>query len=137
MIELQKREPQAIKFKAHTDEISGLGILPKSHFVSCGDDGQLILWNKNKRGAINHFPVHQKKINSIALLNNCQTLVTGSDDCTLKVFDVSSQIDFVLKNTIRESGPVQKVCAFYGNCKFVVSCVANGVIRIWNVDDAE
>lgn len=135
-LELQKKQPQAVKYTGHSGEVTSISDLHKSHFVSTGDDGMVMIWHKSKQLPVSKTQAHKKKINSHAILNNLNTLVTGSDDHSLNVYDISKR-ELFLKNTLKEQSPVTMVKAFYGNCKFVISCQVTGVIRVWNVDDGE
>lgn len=135
-IDLRLKELEAIKYRGHKDEISGISVLSAGDFVSCGHDGCVILWNNASNEPLKVIKAHEGKVNSMCTLNSNQTIVTGSSDCSMKIFHLKNK-ELVLVNTLVEKRPVETVCSFYGNCKFAFSCLQGGTIRIWNVEDAE
>ena len=135
-LELQARESMATKFKGHSAEVSSVCPLGKGDFVSGGHDGQVIYWNFREPKYLAAKQAHNAKISSMCTLNLNQTLVTGSTDCSMAVFHIG-QREFIHKNTLKEPHPISMVSSFYGNCKFALSCLETGTIRIWNVEDGE
>lgn len=135
-LELQARESMATKFKGHAGEVTSVCPLGRGDFVSGGHDGQVIYWNVRESQYLASKQAHSAKINAMCTLNLNQTLVTGSSDCSMNVYHLS-QRDLTHKNTLKEAHPVSLVSSFYGNCKFALSCLETGTIRIWNVEDAE
>ncbi len=135
-LELQARETVATKFRGHAAEVTSVCPLGRGDFVSGGHDGQVIYWNIAETKFLAAKQAHNAKITSMCTLNLNQTLVTGSSDCSMNVYHLS-QRDLLLKNTLKEAHPITLVSSFYGNCKFALSCLETGTIRIWNVEDAE
>jgi WD domain, G-beta repeat len=135
-LELQARESMATKFKGHSAEVTSVCPLGRGDFVSGGHDGQVIYWNIRESKYLAAKQAHNARISSMCTLNLNQTLVTGSSDCSMVVFHIS-QREFIHKNTLKEAHPITMVSSFYGNCKFALSCLETGTIRIWNVEDGE
>lgn len=136
LLDLAKSETAMNKFRAHTDEVTGIINLGAGDFVSCSDDGTVAYWNTSSQTPINRIQAHQGRINSMATLNNNATLITGGDDGQIQVFSVRKG-EIALKRNIKESSPVTLVSSFYGNSKFAFSCQQNGSIKIWNVESGE
>lgn len=136
LLDLSTSESALNKFRAHTDEVTGIISLGGLDFLSCSADGTIGYWSTTSQTPVNRIQAHQGRINSMATLNNNATLVTGGDDCLVQVFNVRKG-EVSLKRTIRESSPVVHVSSFYGNSKFAFSCQQNGAIKIWNVETGE
>lgn len=136
LLDLATNDPAVSKFKGHTDEVSGICYLGNGDFVSCSHDGTVAYWSTRSQTAVNRMQVHKARINSMALLNNNATLVTGGDDSSLQVLSVAGG-QLACRRSLQETAPVSRVSSFYGNSKFVFSCQQNGSIRIWNVESGE
>jgi WD40 repeat protein len=136
LLDLATSETAVTKFKGHTDEVSGICYLGNGDFVSCSHDGTVAYWSLKSTTAVNRMQVHNGKVNSMALLNNNTTLVTGGDDSSLQVMAINAG-QITHRRSVKESAPVTRVSSFYGNSKFVFSCQQNGSIRIWNVETGE
>lgn len=136
LLDLSSSETALSKFRAHTNEVTGIVSLGAGDFVSSSDDGTIAYWNTTSETPLNRIQAHQGRVNSIATLNNNTTLVTGGDDCQVLVYAVRKG-EFALKKAIKEASPVTMVSSFYGNSKFAFSCQQSGSIKIWNVETGE
>lgn len=138
LIDLAENDAGAVeKFRGHTGEVSGIITLGDGQFVSCGFDGNVIKWNMDNPANFISVKAHVSKINSIATLNSNTTLVSGGDDCMIRVYAIVPGGELQLRGSMREAAQVSHVSSFHGNSRFVVSCLLNGSIRIWNVESGE
>jgi len=134
-VELQSKETSVVKMKGHQAEISGVVVIGNGEYASCDLAGFVHLWSEPRNTRIATIQAHQCAINGIGVLGG-RLLVTGSDDSTLKVYDIS-QRELKHKHTLIEKAAVKLVTPFHGNAKYALSCLVSGVVRIWNVDDGE
>ncbi len=137
LIDLADNDAGAVeRFRGHSGEISGIINLGDGQFVSCGFDGNVIRWNMENPANFISVRAHASKVNSIATLNNNSTLVSGGDDSMIRVYSALPG-ELQLRGSMHEVAPVSMVSSFHGNSRFVVSCLVNGSIRIWNVESGE
>ena len=89
---------------------------------------------------------HDICINSLCLLgDNGQRLVTGAQDCKIKLYDVMEKpisdnnrtisLEFVAE--VQDYFPITKVSGFYENTCFVAAAGSDNVIKIWNLEAKE
>ena len=90
-------------------------------FLSCGGDRAVFLWDVEAGQVLRRLNKHSQKVNGVALNPEATIAVTGSDDSTVKVWD--------LKSKSRE--PVQELPHFKDSvtsvhlvdCTIVAGCV--------------
>ena len=137
LIDLSENDSKAVqKFKYHSSEVSGIINLGDGKFVSCGYDGFIVCWDISNPSACNPLKAHEGRVTSITTLNNNTTLVSAGDDCMIRVYSLKNG-QLQMRGSFRESAPISIVSSFYGNSRFIVSCLTNGLIKIWNVENGE
>lgn len=102
------------------------------NFISVGKDGKLVFWNWDPLEQIKTLKISNLPVNSVTILAKSNTVVTGGDDSTIKIFSLS-QGNISYKSSIKDSAPVTKVDSFYQNTKFIASTNLLGEIKIWDV----
>ena len=104
--------------------------------MSCGYDGYIVSWDMANPGTCTPLKAHEGRVTSLTTLNNNSTLVSAGDDCMIRVYSLKNG-QLQMKASFRESAPVSIISSFYGNSRFVVTCLNNGRIKIWNVENGE
>jgi hypothetical protein len=135
-LDLKALDNKVSKYEGHSDQISQIALIGNNDFISSSFDGKLSYWTFGTYKPLKQVTAHIGKVNSIATLNSNQTLLSGGEDGVVRVYKLSNR-DFILKNSLKEAGPVKSVNSFLGNSKFGFTTQQNGTIRIWNVEDGE
>ncbi|KAJ8322932.1 TOR complex subunit lst8 [Batrachochytrium dendrobatidis] len=115
----------------HSDSVNRLAISPDKRFLAAAGNPNVRLYDiqSNNPSPAMTFEGHTGNITSIAFQSAGRWIVTGSEDGTIKVFDVRApgiQRDYELKS------PVNDVI-IHPNQGELVSCDQNGSIRIWDL----
>lgn len=135
-LDLKTNDNKVTKYEGHSDQISQIALIGQNDFISSSFDGKLSYWTFGTYKPLKQITAHIGKVNSITTLNNNQTLLSGGEDGVVRVYKLSNR-DFIMKNSLKEAGPVKSVNSFLGNSKFGFTTQQNGTIRIWNVEDGE
>ena len=96
-------------FTGHENkEILGLTILSQTRFASSGSDGKIYLWFP-ERGLYKpkEVGIHGNRTSALITLPDNQTLISGADDGTLKLWVPNSKNSnfYTLKQTFNENNP--------------------------------
>ncbi|SMN19561.1 similar to Saccharomyces cerevisiae YOR212W STE4 G protein beta subunit [Maudiozyma saulgeensis] len=82
------------EFTDHLGDVLGLAISPErgnqNIFSSCGSDGYAYIWDCRTPGATQHFFVSDCDVSTIKFFKDGHSIVTGSDDGTINIFDLRS-----------------------------------------------
>ncbi|CAB4253642.1 similar to Saccharomyces cerevisiae YOR212W STE4 G protein beta subunit [Maudiozyma barnettii] len=82
------------EFTDHLGDVLGLSISPKNGnqniFSSCGSDGYAYIWDTRIPGATQHYFVSDCDVSTIQFFKDGNSIVTGSDDGTINIFDLRS-----------------------------------------------
>lgn len=76
-------------FYGHSDWVRGLAITPNSRFLISAGDVKIKFWDLATGKKLNTIIAHDKPIRSIALSRDGSTLVSGSSDGIVKVWQVN------------------------------------------------
>jgi WD40 repeat protein len=69
------------------------GFMPNGqHLITACSDGQLRVINWMQGGCINRMVAHEKRINALAISRSGRTIVTGSADRTVKVWNLRKHV---------------------------------------------
>jgi WD40 repeat protein len=79
---------------------------------------------------VRRFEGHTDRVNTVAFASDGCRLVSGSHDCTLRLWEVKSGSMRVLTG---HGGPVKAV-AFSPNGRYVISGSSDSTLRLWQVD---
>ena len=96
------------KSTSHNKTIHGLTILSQARFASSGNDGKIYLWlSENGIYKPKELGTHGKKTSALITLPDNQTLISGADDGTLKLWAPNSTNSnfYTLKQTFNENNP--------------------------------
>ena len=86
--DLNNDEPIYI-FKGHSDAVYSLIELPDNQFASGSEDTNIIIWSTNMTKPLKTLSGHSSKVNQIILLEDKATLVSCSNDCSIKLWDIT------------------------------------------------
>ncbi|MCL1468120.1 WD40 repeat domain-containing protein [Argonema galeatum] len=116
-------------------EIRAIAVSPdkdNSIFAIGDGEGRIEYWNWNSRRKIKSFPgsLNRSPINSLAFSPDGKILVSGGDDFSIKLWDVSRAEE--LKSG-KHSSKVRTV-AFSPDGKLIASGDDRGYIKIWDVE---
>ena len=82
------------EFTDHLGDVLSLVISPekgnKNVFSSSGSDGYAYIWDIREPGATQHFYVSECDVSTVQFFNDGNSIVTGSDDGVINVFDLRS-----------------------------------------------
>lgn len=102
--------------------------------MSCSDDCSVKLWSLSE-GCLKSIESHQGPVNSVCLMSNGKTLLSGGSDCVLMVYEISENGDMSLKDQMCEVKPINLVSSFYNNSSFALVATVDGIIKIWNIHE--
>ena len=78
---------------------------------------------------------HQDGVRDLHFLDKNRLLISASEDCTLKIWDMKNPLKSGCLGTIREhSGPVFTIAE---GDEFVLTGGMEGIIRCWNFDNIQ
>lgn len=74
----------------HTDIIRTMLLIDDDRFASASDDGQVIIWSTHDDSCQHCLVGHTQAVTCMLVVNNGQTLVTGSADRTLRFWSIAT-----------------------------------------------
>ncbi len=137
-----------LEMKGHPDEVTALSLSPDGgRLASACRRETIIIWNiengiqERRIHAPNiqtchpdYHPEdqrHCKWIRAVAVLSDGQRLLTGDDDCRLRLWDMDSGV--CLRTIEGLPGPVMSLATMPDGVH--VACAAEKSLQIWNVDE--
>lgn len=109
---------------------NALALSPDGAQVIVGTGHTMKLWDAVSGRLLRTFVGHSGPVNAAAFSPDGARLLSGSDDNTIKVWDVSSGRELRLPE-MRHGGVVWAV-AFSPDSARMLSCSADGTIRLWD-----
>jgi WD40 repeat protein len=96
--DLSAKDPSANALEFSTGmfggSINAVAISPDDHWMVCNDGSSVLLWDLTAKEPSTNWvelPGHEGKINAIAISPNGHWLVTGSDDKTARLWDLTAR----------------------------------------------
>jgi len=113
----------------HCGAFSGDG----KRIVSASEDGTLRVWSP-KTGLCDHnfSEAHDDAILSLACSSSSPLVLTGSGDCTAKIFNIDTNREMVTLNGHTE--PVECVAFCSPDHPFVVTGGLDGKVNVWDIN---
>jgi WD40 repeat protein len=102
-------------------------------FAVCGSDTQVHLWDAVQRRRMRELELHQAIVLAVAYAHDGRTLVTGSYDGTIKLWDTGAQQEL---GTLGRGAPVYGV-AFAPGDRILAAATEDGLVRLWDVHRRE
>jgi len=87
--DLTHETPKTI-FAEHTGDVMSVSIAGKDTFFSGGTDNLCKFWDTRNPKCVRTFEGHEADINSVVTVADGNSVITGSDDGSCKLFDVRS-----------------------------------------------
>lgn len=114
--------------------VGSIAMLPDGNFVSAGNN-TICVWNAKlgvQMGPGQGMGGHRSCINSIAISSDAKYLASGSEDETIRIWNVATktQVGVLLGHT----GGVNSV-AITADRKRIASSSDDGTVRIWDADE--
>ncbi|MGK7918790.1 MAG: trypsin-like peptidase domain-containing protein, partial [Trichodesmium sp.] len=137
--------PTSVDFtlaKAITDDISGIVnsvVALNSYIISGSSNGMISVWDNNAE-IIATWKAHSESVNSIAVTPDQQFVISGSDDRTIKIWQLpknKSITDITLVRTLTGHTDVVDGIAIAPNGQILASGSWDGTIKIWNLSSGE
>ncbi len=125
---------------AHNGFLTGLVFSKDGTLISTGHDGKIRLWKKQKWSdefaAVSTLCRHKGSIESIAFSSDDKTLVSCSDDMSLRVWNLKKGI--CVKKASTYCGWVSSLSFFYHhNDPYLAGGCADGTVKLWNYSSGE
>jgi WD40 repeat protein len=117
----------------HTKDVTGLVLIDEITLASSSRDSNIIIWDLIGLVKITTLIGHSSIVNTLGLLPMDNLLVSGSEDRTLRIWDVKKQI--LLTNITAYSGyGVSAVASSLNDehCVFSGTSAVNGHLIKWN-----
>ncbi len=116
--------------EAHKSLFLSVSFSPTGSYVATRSRQTIRVWNTRTWTRVgNLFEGHASWVTSVAFSPNGQTIVSGSHDGTIRLWDVESATCVGVSPKI--SSPISSV-SFTGDGNRIVSGSPDGVVRIWN-----
>eukprot|EP00825_Cyclidium_porcatum_P024926 TRINITY_DN27244_c0_g1_i2.p2 TRINITY_DN27244_c0_g1~~TRINITY_DN27244_c0_g1_i2.p2 ORF type:complete len:163 (+),score=15.80 TRINITY_DN27244_c0_g1_i2:246-734(+) len=112
------------EFDSAISKISGMGTGSPFHLVACSKDRTIKIFDTRIQKSTNTFPkIHNDAINTIVYQQQNQLIFSGSDDCSIFVWDVRK---LALQNKFQIEGKV-KVLTMLSNQNNIVIGQGSGL----------
>lgn len=129
--DLNSKEPTR---KLHTSDVflTSVAVSSKGQFVAAGNNnGRLFVVNEGKKQKMLELTTHHKLLRDIAFTDDDTKIATCSDDCSVKLTDISSEKLITTLEGHKEG--VSSVCAHQDDPSVLFSCSFDKTIRAWDI----
>jgi mitogen-activated protein kinase organizer 1 len=118
-------------YDMHSHDVLDLAILQdNTKFASVGMDKQVYFTDSIKGNVIRRFYGHTDRINTIAINKNEEVLVSGSYDCSVRIWDLKSQNKDAVQTLSHAKDSITKVIVLRDK---IVSASVDGKIRLYDI----
>ncbi|CAN6223653.1 unnamed protein product [Urochloa humidicola] len=118
-------------FRGHSGSIRCITCSPIGNILaSACEDGMVKIWSVDPFSQISTLNAHEKCVNFVdfVIAGNKSYLITGSEDCTIKVWDYETKKCF---QKLYHSSSVSTVI-FYPDPPLIIAGSEDGMVKIWN-----
>jgi len=124
-------------FRLHTGDVMFIAVSPsKNTFISCGCDKNIVGWDIRSGRPTHLFDVHDRDVNTVTFFpGNETTFVSGSDDGTVRMFDLRSWGEvnrYVIPNNGGENPISPTSLAFSSTGRLMFTAYTNGEVLIYD-----
>uniref|UniRef100_A0A8W8K459 BEACH domain-containing protein n=1 Tax=Magallana gigas TaxID=29159 RepID=A0A8W8K459_MAGGI len=103
-----------------------------SLLVTGTEEGQVVIWNVGSLYRIAEMRAHEGSVNAVGISSDCRKFISCGSDCLLKIFDVETQTEMVVKNL-----GYQIHCVVWCNNLSLILCGTDlGQLEVWDSDKA-
>lgn len=114
--------------------IRSIALNPDKNILAIQNNVNIELWNMITNEQIHTLTGHIQRLNTIVFSPDAKTLASGSDDNTIRLWDVDTgKLIRTLEGIRGHSGPIKTV-AFSPNAKTLASGSADSTIHLWDVN---
>lgn len=129
VVDMEKVNPQSLQLK-YSSKINGAQLSPrKGKFIIATDDSKAV--EVDIKGRVSStFAGHKARVGCLDVSNNRRMLATGSDDKTVKIWDIKTKsVRYTLE------GHTWKVTSvhFSSDDRYLISSCNNGEVKVWDV----
>lgn len=126
-----------VQFLGHNDTVRDLIFIPSADvIVSCSNDKSIRMWSLTEGTCLKTINIHSDAVNTICLMSNGKTLLSGSSDFVLGIFTFENSVkgvDLKLESKCNDSSAITLITSFYNNSEYAMAVNTEGKFRIWNV----
>lgn len=117
--------------KIHSNDVLDIAIAKdNTKFASVGLDKQVFLTDSIKCNLLRRFPGHLQRINSVCFDSDESLLISGSYDCSVKIWDLKSQNRDPIQTLSEAKDSISKVFALKEK---IISISIDGSLRIYDI----
>jgi predicted NACHT family NTPase len=120
-------------FKGYGSWVLPVALSPDGQILASSDERLTNLWDVSTGKCLITLQGHNKWVKSILFAHNGQTLITGSEDKTVKIWDTKT--GDCLK-TLQENDEVWSV-DYQPNTQIIATGTIDGAVKLWNIETAQ
>lgn len=127
-------------FAATADLIYCASALADTNYLIVGGGtgkGLLQIFDLRTAQKVFDLNIHEKKITSIAISPVTHRMITASEDCTARIWEISNPVNPARLFTLRGHTDIITSCRFSKNGKFVVTTSEDKTTKIWSAETGE
>jgi len=132
---INERKAVAI-FEGHESDVMCLTPAQANTFVSASVDHTAKVWDIRARACVQTHEGHDSDVNSIDMFPDLQAFATGSDDTTMRLFDIRSWGE-VNKYADDRVGMAVTSCAFSASGRMLFGGYDDNRARVWDTIKGE
>ena len=128
-----KPQMRPFKFAGHKGAITDLAMNPNGNLIASASTDQTVrLWTNGVRGKFKLLKCHPSPIRSVDFSNTGKYLLTGSNDKTIKIFDLYPKIKFV--SSFKGHSNWVRCARFSPDNRLIGSCGDDNSVMIFDIE---
>ncbi len=128
-----KPQMRPFKFHGHKGAITDLAINPEGNIIASSSTDQTVrLWTNTVSGKYKLLKCHPSPVRSVDFSNTGKYLLTGSNDKTIKIFDLYPKIKFV--SSFKGHSNWVRCARFSPDNRLIGSCGDDNAVIIFDVE---